>query len=467
MLNTSTSIVDFLKSKGKLSDFESRKRLYESTGLTNTLGDYRGSDIQNVQFLKALQSAPMDADITKPPLTAEEMAGQEQQKLAVPQQFRDIVPPTPVIEPTADDILSEVRKRPSVQFGEAGAAQAKSTIETAAKSAESSALENLSNRGLIRSPGMVAGAIEPIKAEKIAKDLNIDLSLAKIVASAIEEDSAAKLKAETDRQKSIDAFLETQGLARNPLTGEITKSKKFEMQEATQSRAEEASQRAERSLQLAELRLEESKKTGSNLGIEADDKIYNVVAGMAEGKANQVMSIYANMKKQKGDDAANKYIDSIIYQNLRATERNDFQLYDTAEKKANDALEKLNKMSTTDFNRYKGILESGKSLALIAKDPQWLSTVQDITASQMQIIRSFFGTAITPTEAESVNRLKVDVEKDNLQDAIVKLQGLKEMARDFKVSKFQYGRGEFDNETKSDEVKPTQEDIDYVTSLGL
>ena len=53
-LNTKTSIVDYLKSKGEDSSLSARKKLAESMGITN----YTGSSTQNTQLLKALQSAP-------------------------------------------------------------------------------------------------------------------------------------------------------------------------------------------------------------------------------------------------------------------------------------------------------------------------------------------------------------------------------------------------------------------------
>jgi len=251
-LNTSTSIVDFLKSQNKLSDFASRKRLYESIGLNNNLGDYRGSDVQNIEFLKNLQTVPQQPDITPTPLTTEKIAQEQQAGLAVPQQFRDLVPPTPKIEPTAEDILSRVRQTPSVQFGEKAAELAKQGVQTAAEQARGGALESLSERGLIRSPGMVSSATEPINAERIAKELNIDLSLAKIVASAIEEDRSSKLKAETEKANQYSAYLKSQGLVLNPLTGQIEPDKAFQRAEKSAELAENRDARAEQASQLAQ-----------------------------------------------------------------------------------------------------------------------------------------------------------------------------------------------------------------------
>src|SRR3990167_7119697 len=165
--NPKLSIIDYFTSQGKASDFESRKRQYESMGLQNTLGDYRGSESQNINFLKALQTPPpapspsavsqtisqpsptvvgqqeqlasmlntlkgmqqqVSPAVKPPPMTAQEIAQTEQQKLAVPQQFRDLIPPTPQVELTAEQILAEARKRPGVQFAEQEATQAKALL---------------------------------------------------------------------------------------------------------------------------------------------------------------------------------------------------------------------------------------------------------------------------------------------------------------------------------------------------
>src|SRR3990167_6473236 len=53
-LNTATSIVDYLKSKGQASDFNSRKSVYDTSGLSSAFGDYRGTLEQNTTLLSRL-----------------------------------------------------------------------------------------------------------------------------------------------------------------------------------------------------------------------------------------------------------------------------------------------------------------------------------------------------------------------------------------------------------------------------
>lgn len=55
-LNTAQSIVDYLRTQNKPSDFNSRKTLYDSSGLSGAFGDYRGTAEQNTTLLKKLSS---------------------------------------------------------------------------------------------------------------------------------------------------------------------------------------------------------------------------------------------------------------------------------------------------------------------------------------------------------------------------------------------------------------------------
>lgn len=56
-LNTAQSVVDFLKSQGKPSDFNSRKSSYDASGLAGAFGDYRGTAEQNTTLLRRLQGS--------------------------------------------------------------------------------------------------------------------------------------------------------------------------------------------------------------------------------------------------------------------------------------------------------------------------------------------------------------------------------------------------------------------------
>ncbi|MEK9208036.1 MAG: hypothetical protein AAB922_06110 [Patescibacteria group bacterium] len=73
ILNTATSIVDFLKGQNKPSDFASRSSLYANSGLSTAFGDYRGSEPQNVALRNKLSSqAPAPAVAPGPVLPEED-----------------------------------------------------------------------------------------------------------------------------------------------------------------------------------------------------------------------------------------------------------------------------------------------------------------------------------------------------------------------------------------------------------
>ena len=68
-LNTTTSIIDFLKSQNKPSDYTSRKSLYESSGLADRLGPYVSSGSQNIAFLKSLNTPTSTGAVPPAPST--------------------------------------------------------------------------------------------------------------------------------------------------------------------------------------------------------------------------------------------------------------------------------------------------------------------------------------------------------------------------------------------------------------
>lgn len=58
MAVNANSIVDFLRSKGQDSSFNSRKSIYDTSGLQGAFGDYRGTAEQNLTLLKRMSSTP-------------------------------------------------------------------------------------------------------------------------------------------------------------------------------------------------------------------------------------------------------------------------------------------------------------------------------------------------------------------------------------------------------------------------
>lgn len=68
-LNTSTSIVDYLKSKGNDSSFTARANLALAKGIVTSKDQYTGSAEQNTSLLKSMQNAPATAPKQTTPTT--------------------------------------------------------------------------------------------------------------------------------------------------------------------------------------------------------------------------------------------------------------------------------------------------------------------------------------------------------------------------------------------------------------
>lgn len=234
-LNTTTSIVDFLKSAGKASDFNSRRALYASSGLETRLGSYTGSSSQNQALLKITQEqnkeAATPASITgaatatpPAPFGANEVyqqlinagAPKEQAEHAVsliPGQEGQKPPTTPpptvdsglpgasdVLDifgyapPSEEDILNKVFNSPAYKvleeklgadlaYQKATAAAKKETLDKTYE-AEKKSLENkLAARGLTFS-GLKGVAIKDLADSLAASQLEVDRDLAKFLLDA-------------------------------------------------------------------------------------------------------------------------------------------------------------------------------------------------------------------------------------------------------------------------------------------
>ena len=139
-LSTTSSIVDYLASQKKPTDFTSRTSLYNSLGLGDRLGKYVGSSTQNTAFLKALQTPTQTGEILKTnpvntasPLTAGSLnlsapAGIDWSKLSMSAPSLKFSTPTtatsavatagaptpqPIITPTPQDINANAPQTPT------------------------------------------------------------------------------------------------------------------------------------------------------------------------------------------------------------------------------------------------------------------------------------------------------------------------------------------------------------------
>src|SRR3990167_882726 len=116
-LNTTTSIVDYLKSQNKPSDFTSRTSLYKNLGLDSRLGAYTGSFDQNTAFLKTLQtqSSPIIEQQRTPLVQAPPNATIEQPQTEYPATMTldSLGIPKP---PTTEDVTKQVMESPTFKL---------------------------------------------------------------------------------------------------------------------------------------------------------------------------------------------------------------------------------------------------------------------------------------------------------------------------------------------------------------
>lgn len=195
-LNTSTSVVDFLKSQGKPSDFSSRAGTFKELGLGDRLGEFTGAPAQNTALLKTLQSAATrKPEVT---VTSKDMAGVERpvggtveqvkpeaptpEKPMTPQDALSALGMKPI--PTVDEILKGVAEKPEFKLfqeeqglkgltTQAGAEAEKTKLEQQSAADVRTFQESLGKRGLVFSGQFVEGTkslIENLAASKLGVD---------------------------------------------------------------------------------------------------------------------------------------------------------------------------------------------------------------------------------------------------------------------------------------------------------
>lgn len=254
-LNTSTSVVDFLKSKKQESSFSARKKLFNESNLSNRLGDFKGSEAQNRALLRNLQSDaptlqevsgttgidPSIIDRSKAAIaSAQETLAQSRATQTTPPPPPQQTTPTdtssgrfsltqiPDIEPaSADDILARARGETGVQIAEQEAAINKQAIQSQIPQKISDLRANFASRGLVFSGAVDAGE-RAIRDEALAKELDVDIRFAKILGNAIDRAQSEMgqeieeiIDAARDQRKAEVDFLKSVGLAVNPQTGEL------------------------------------------------------------------------------------------------------------------------------------------------------------------------------------------------------------------------------------------------------
>lgn len=276
LLNTSQSIVDFLKSKGfkptagdKYPLFQERTQIYNFLGLQNKLGEFKGSGDQNIALLKTLSDAEKRAGvsinpsnvfdvlkvyqkettppqpikpaaiqptieqpaITKPALTTASFpppltqgSPQSQNEISQqPEAIKNLLQKLyqPLDEETiAQQALQKIQSSAEFPLRQAQHLEEKEALKIQEQREKEDFIKNIASRGLIFSGRKTAG-ISQIEADTLAKMMNIDRKYALLLAQGLQ--SAAKeiaAQAQKGNELAIKS-LEALGYVINPLTGNI------------------------------------------------------------------------------------------------------------------------------------------------------------------------------------------------------------------------------------------------------
>ena len=202
VINTSTSIVDFLKSVNKPSDYSSREKLYNEIGLGDRLGTYTGSSTQNIAFLKQLQSGTTGPSTAAPTTPSTVVGGTlkdlsinlaNQQNQPAPTTATDAlsafgINPSVFQAPSQEDLLGKALQSPEFTFASerinarnilanAGAAAQKEGLASKSAADTKSFITSMGRRGLFFS-GETETGIQSLAASLAASQLGVDRELA-------------------------------------------------------------------------------------------------------------------------------------------------------------------------------------------------------------------------------------------------------------------------------------------------
>lgn len=280
VLNTSTSVVDFLKSKGQDSSFTARRKLFSEGGFDKRLGEFEGSASQNLALLKSLQNTTTEeaqprtlrlgtdiskSTIVKPPNFLGSGTGTSQPTTATPdipssttatnafetssaaptpdkpatftEQIKERVPETSgqfnltqvpdIAPPSSADVLARARGETDVQLAEEQKAFEEGRLPAQIENGIKNVRSDLASRGLIFS-GATGLAEQEVRDQALVDKFNIDLKFAKILGGAIDraarelgQDIEDIVKAAKDQRGEEVKFLRDMGLAVDPSTGEL------------------------------------------------------------------------------------------------------------------------------------------------------------------------------------------------------------------------------------------------------
>lgn len=178
-------------------------------------------------------------------------------------------------------------------------------------------------------------------------------------------------------------------------------------------------------------------------GLPTNDPLFFVLGTNTSAQANKqnIARVYKSMIDEGKYKEADAYLNQIARQSFTNEEKTAYDLYNglmgTA-KKVEDAL-----VGQVGANKYKTLLESGKSWIAASKDPKWLALTADIEARQAIVRHALSGAALTPSEMENINKFMVNFNKDTLNDAQIKLQSMEDLNTEIRTRLLNDKKGVF------------------------
>lgn len=301
ILNTASSITDYLKGKGftspvgdKYPYFDVRKKAYETLGLQNQLGDYIGSAEQNPALLSALSAAEKNVGVSITPTNLFDIIGAGKQPAANPytdiyQSAQPTQQPAPIggttssgvsgatVDsgatadempswlsslaqqagtsniPSADELsqmaLEQFTGSQGYKFAQEEVGASKAQIQLNAQRETESFIKNIASRGLIFS-GAKSEGISQIEVDKMSDLLGVDRSFAKLIAEGLQTSSQEIVKQAKKGSEDAISALDKLGYVLTP-DGTLVQKPSETRAVSAEERAVAAGERADVATQLS------------------------------------------------------------------------------------------------------------------------------------------------------------------------------------------------------------------------
>lgn len=258
LLSVANDINNYLKGQGLPTDFGYRKNLYGGSSLSQRLGSYVGSEIQNNKLTEYLRNKSTASPQVPQELTEQvnNVVGQGNQ---IAQQTQDFItqsqrkPPTGAPSPeistpekppassvsdtnkplmnlnTADlaSIIADISSGKSLNVDTTIAEEAKNLAmsgeEQRASKALSDAQASLAKRGMAFS-GIREGEETTLAAESLANKAGISNKFAEAIINAARDEQKLRETALAAEEKAAAEALKLQGYSKDPFTGQLIKT---------------------------------------------------------------------------------------------------------------------------------------------------------------------------------------------------------------------------------------------------